>query len=143
MKDNKGITLTSLIIYILVLLIVVTIVANITTFFYSNVINAKENSQNIATITKFNLYFTKDVKKMGNRVETIGENENYIKFTSGNTYTFQNNAIYFNNVKICDNVTNAQFQLKSINDKKVVSVLISVGENFGVTKTTNFVMSKM
>lgn len=143
MKNNKGITLTSLIIYVLVLLIVVTIVANITSFFYSNIINAKENSQNIATITKFNMYFTKDVKKMGNRVVTTGDDGSYIKFTSGNTYTFQNNAIYFNNIKICDNVTNAQFDISLINDDTIVSVLMSVGENFGVTKTTRFVMSKM
>lgn len=143
MKNNKGITLTSLIIYVLVLLIVVTIVANITSFFYSNIVNAKENSQNIATITKFNMYFTKDVKKIGNRVVSTGQNGKYIKFTSGNTYTFQNNAIYFNNIKICDNVTNAQFGISLVNDDTIVSVLMSVGENFGVTKTTRFVMSKM
>lgn len=143
MKNNKGITLTSLIIYVLVLLIVVTIVANITSFFYSNIINAKENSQNIATITKFNMYFTKDVKKMGNSVVSTGDDGSYIKFTSGNTYTFQNNAIYLNNIKICDNVTNAQFGISLVNDDTIVSVLMSVGENFGVTKTTRFVMSKM
>ena len=139
MKENKGVTLTSLIIYVLMLLIVVTIIANITSFFYSNVINVKDNSQNIATITKFNMYFIKDVKRMGNQVEEIGTDKSYIKFKSGNVYTFQNNAIYLNNVKICDQVANAQ----RVNNKEVVSVLLSVGQNLEVTKTTSFVMSQM
>lgn len=143
MKENKGVTLTSLIIYVLMLLIVVTIIANITSFFYTNVINVKDNSQNIATITKFNMYFIKDAKRMGNQVEEIGTDKSYIKFKSGNVYTFQNNAIYLNNVKICDEVTSAQFQLQQVNNKKVVSVLLSVGQNLGVTKTTSFVMSQM
>lgn len=143
MKENKGITLTSLIIYVLVLLIVVTIVANITSFFYSNVANTKDNSQNIAMITKFNMYFTKDVKMIGNEVATIADDKTYIKFTSGNIYSFQNNAIYLNSIKICDNVSNAQFQLEEVNQNKIISVLISVGENLEATKTTKFVMSKM
>ena len=38
MKDSKGITLTSLIIYIIGMLIVVSIISTLTSFFYKNVI---------------------------------------------------------------------------------------------------------
>jgi len=143
MKNNKGITLTSLIIYVFVLVIVVGIVANVTSFFYTNIINAKDNGQNMATITKFNMYFTKDIKQSGNNVISIANDRSYIKFASGNVYTFQDNAIYFNNIKICDNVSNLRFQMEELNNKKIVTVLISAGLNLEVTKTTKYVMSQM
>ena len=143
MKENKGVTLTSLIIYVFVLIIVVAIVGNITSFFYTNVVNAKDSSQNIATITKFNMYFTKDVKKMGNSVVSVAKDKSYIKFASGNVYTFQNNAIYMNQIKICDNVANAQFQVEQVKNKKIVTVLMTVGQYLEATKTTKFVMNQM
>lgn len=141
MKEEKGITLGSITIYVIALLIIVGLISTITSFFYSNIINVNDNSRNMAEITKFNMYFLKDIKDSSNTV-TVAQDSTNITFSSGNVYTFKDNAIYQNKVKICDNVKNAQFKLEQNNDKKIVSVLLSIGDNLEVTRTTRYVMSK-
>ena len=142
MKEEKGITLGSITIYVIALLIIVGLISTITSFFYSNIINVNDNSRNMAEITKFNMYFLKDVKNANNTVTVSGDNTN-ITFSSGNVYTFKNNAIYQNKVKICDNVKNAQFKLEQSNNKKIVTVLLSIGDNLEVTRTTKYVMARI
>lgn len=56
MKNQKGITLTSLVIYIIGMVVVIGIVANLTTFFYKNI--NKIDDSNISTdYTKFTSIF--------------------------------------------------------------------------------------
>ena len=98
MKSSRGVTTTSLIIYVIAMLIVIGIIATITSFFYTNVINLEDSSNNIAEITKFNMYFLQEVKSNNNDI--IGVNEKAITFLSGNTFTFQDNGIYMNSSKI-------------------------------------------
>ena len=141
MKEQRGITLESLTIYIIALLIIIGLVSTVTTFFYSNILNISDNSKNMAEITKFNMYFLKDIKKSNNTVTAVVSDNSQITFSSGNVYKFQNNAIYQNKIKICDNVSNAQFKLEKINNKDVVSVLLSIGEQMEVTKTVKYVLS--
>lgn len=136
MNSNKGVTTTSLIIYVIAMLLVIGIIASITSFFYTNVINLEDNA---SEITKFNMYFLQETKK--DRNEVININTNSITFSSGNTFTFQDNSIYFNNSKICENVKNLAFTIEKINNKDVINVLITIGENLEYTKTTKFVLS--
>lgn len=142
MKEERGITLGSVTIYVIALLIVVGVISTITSFFYSNIINVNDNSKNMAQITKFNMYFLKDVKDANNNVEVSADNTN-ITFSSGNVYTFKDKAIYQNKVKICDNVKNAQFRVEENNNKKIVTVLLSIGDNLEVTRTTKYVMGRI
>lgn len=141
MKEEKGITLGSITIYVIALLVIIGIVSTVTSFFYSNIINVKDNSKNMAEITKFNLYFLQDMKKSNNDIVNVSTDNTNITFASGNVYKFQNNAIYQNKVKICENVKNAQFKLEQSNNKKVVTVLLSIGNNMEVTRTTRYVLS--
>lgn len=141
MKEEKGITLGSITIYVIALLVIIGIVSTVTSFFYSNIINVKDNSKNMAEITKFNLYFLQDMKKSNNDIVNVSADNTNITFASGNVYKFQNNAIYQNKVKICENVKNAQFKLEQSNNKKVVTVLLSIGNNMEVTRTTRYVLS--
>lgn len=138
MKSNSGLTTTSIIIYITAMLIVVGIIATITSFFYSNVNNMNDNSNNISQITKFHMYFLEETTKTNNDINQIKATS--ISFTTGNTFTFQDNSIYFNHIKICENVTNLQFSTETINNKKVINVLITFGENSEYTKTTKYVL---
>ena len=85
MKEERGITLGSVTIYVIALLIVVGVISTITSFFYSNIINVNDNSKNMAQITKFNMYFLKDVKDANNNVEVSADNTN-ITFSSGNVW---------------------------------------------------------
>ena len=48
MKNNHGVTITSLIVYVIAMLIVIGIIANLTSFFYTNVLNLEDESTNIS-----------------------------------------------------------------------------------------------
>lgn len=140
MKNNHGVTITSLIVYVIAMLIVIGIIANLTSFFYTNVFNLEDESANISEISKFNMYFLKEVKNPNNSIVEIKENK--ITFITGNTFIFQDNSIYLNNIRICENIKNLNFAKEEINSKDVIAILITVGDNMEYTKTTKFVMTK-
>lgn len=142
MKNNSGFTIGNLTIYIIAMLIVIGLVASITSFFYTNISNIDDSSKNSAEITKFNMYFLEDVKKVNNSVMKISENKKAITFSSGNTYTFQDNSIYFNNIRICENVKNTQFSTSTVGEKTVISVLITIGDKLEYTTTKQYVLSE-
>lgn len=139
MNSSKGVTTTNLIIYIIAMLIVIGIIASITSFFYTNVSNLEDNSNNISEITKFNMYFLQEVKSNNNDIISI--NEKSITFLTGNTFTFQDKGIYMNSNKISENIKDLKFSVEEINSKKVITVLITIGENLEYTKTTKYVMN--
>lgn len=138
MKNNHGVTITSLIVYVIAMLIVIGIIANLTSFFYTNVLNLEDESTNISEILKFNMYFLEEVKNENNSIVQIDQNK--VTFVSGNTFIFQDDSIYLNNVRICDKIKNLNFSKEKMNDKDVINVLITVGNNMEYTKTTKFVM---
>ena len=62
MKSQKGITLTSLVVYIVVLLIVLGLLSNISKYFYSNTKYITDANKYVSEFNKFNMYFIEDVK---------------------------------------------------------------------------------
>lgn len=140
MKSQKGLTTTSLIIYIISMLIAIGIIATITSFFYTNIINLEDSSTNVAELTKFNMHFLQEIKNKNNEIARITNNS--ITFLTGNTFTFQDNSIYLNSSRICENVKNLEFTSEDVNNKTVIKVLTTIGENLEYTKTTKYVMSK-
>ena len=121
MQKEKGVTLISVTIYIIVMLIIVSVITVITSYFYNNVdVNAVSQDIN-QQYTRFNSYFTEEINKKGNKVidiqsisttgtegeiESNTNQQNYIVFSSGNQYTYipANKGIYMNNVKIAQNI---------------------------------------
>ena len=86
------------------------------------------------------MYFLEEVKNTNNSIVKI--NENSITFITGNTFTAQDDAIYLNNIRICDNVKNLKFSKEQINEKDVINVLITVGNNIEYSKSMKFVLAK-
>ena len=73
MKSEKGITLVSVIIYVIAMLIIVTVVSVITSYFYKN-INVGTLKENLnQEYTKFNSFFIEEVNRKGNKIIEIGE----------------------------------------------------------------------
>lgn len=138
MKSSSGLTMTSIIIYVIGMIIVVGIIATITSFFYTNVTHLSDNSDDISEITKFHMYFLEETTKSGNSITKLEDNS--ISFKTGNTFTFQDQSIYFNHVKICKNVSNLQFQSEVMNGKSYIKVLITIGDTNQYTKTTQYVV---
>lgn len=116
MKNNRGITLTSLIIYVIGMVIVVSLIATLTTFFYKNV-NVDNISKDTTQYTKFSNLFLKEINKKDNDViecktiEEDGQKVSYIIFSDGNQYTYkaENKSIYKNKIKICKDVEECEF----------------------------------
>ena len=145
MKKENGITLMSLVIYVIVMIIVLIVMGTIITNFYGNTESTYANVKDAIEFNKFNVYFLKEVKLKDNSVDTINlENDTpYILFTSGNAFLFNNNKIYYNNIEVCDNVKNINFEKGKKNeedgseteDETIVAVTLNF-ENFN--KTINY-----
>lgn len=146
MRSEKGITLISITIYVIVMLIVVSVITVLTQYFYKNVdVNSASQDFN-QQYTKFNSYFLEETNKKGNKVAGIGDLEGstedavqrYILFSNGNQYTFiQNNrAIYTNHVKIAENIDDCSFTLGTENNKTVITVTIKRNDLERTTKYT-------
>ena len=155
MKGEKGITLISVVIYLIAMVIIIALIASLSGYFYKN-ININNETQDInLQYSRFNSYFTEDINKRGNSVYKIGYSDNdgleanesnytqhYILFTSGNQYTFikqkvdENGnvtygAIYLDNVKIVSNITNCKFESEELNNGNTnVTVTIEGNNNF-------------
>ena len=108
MKNERGVTITSIMIYIIVLTIVVIILGRISTYFYTNVKELDNKGSAGIQYTKFSTFITDEINTPQNEIESYGEN--YIKFSkTQNQYTFKNGNIYLNKAKICKNVDNCKF----------------------------------
>lgn len=138
MRSEEGITLVSVIIYVIAMLIIVSVITVLTSYFYRNVdINSVSENLN-QQYTRFNTYFTEEVNKKGNKILATGETESttenapqkYIVFSSGNQYTFvpANKGIYVNTIKIANNIENCTFEEITEDNKTKVKVTIE-GEN--------------
>ena len=95
MKKNNGITLVTLVIYVIVMLIIVGVMTAITNTFYRNTEVVKGNVQEVVEFNKFNSYFLKEVKLYNNKVDTYVDDK-YILFASGNSFSINNDSIYYN-----------------------------------------------
>lgn len=151
MKSEKGVTLSSVIIYVIAMLLVVSIITVLTGYYYKNIDINSKHDQIMKQYTKFNSYFVVEVEKQGNHVldagsDTITEEEKqytntYILFSSGNLYTFsqENNSIYFNQIKICEHIKNCTFSV-SLQDGRYKIVVTLTDENDN-SKTTTYYLN--
>lgn len=132
MKSEKGITLISLIIYVIALTIVIGIIAVISGYFYKNIATTSENVEPMVEYTKFNSFFSEEVNYRGIKVldcqSTTGDNgkieTSYIVFDNGVQYTYisGNKGIYRNKVKIARGIDNCSFEYKVEEGKDIVNV---------------------
>ena len=99
MNNQKGITLVSLVIYIIVLMIVLSILSVISKMFFNNLNYVTDMGKYISEFNKFNMYFIDDVKKNSDILK-INKDNTQIIFQDGKIYTFVDNSIYRNNIKI-------------------------------------------
>lgn len=142
MKSQKGITLASLAVYIVIIFVVLAILATVTSNMQIGIINSGKEGTGITEINKFNMYFLQEVKRKGNEILSIDQNQ--ITFTNGKTFTFVNNSIKFiddqNTIIICKNIENCQFSRNVINEKTIITVAIKI-QNVDNTTTQEFVLN--
>ena len=138
MKQEKGITLMALTIYVIIFVLLIGIISTLTSFFYNNVINFDESTKGYAEINKFNMYLLQDIKKDGSVIENlVKNNDKNIGITIYNSKDYETNvykfdedkkAIYRNGTLICKDISNTEFRLNDNN--KILTIYIeTAGEN--------------
>lgn len=139
MKSERGITLASLVIYVIITVMGVAILATIMAYFSKDVRDLSRDNIEIAELDKFYSYFLQDVKNTNNDISEITEGNASITFTSGNTYTFRDETIFFNdNIKLAENIESCTFTEGEENGKKTITTSITINEN---TYSRKFVLS--
>jgi hypothetical protein len=152
MKSEKGVTLTSLIIYVIAMAIVVSIVAVITKYFYGNINKLSNTTTSLEEYTKLNAFIIEEINKTGNIIYKCGvnneDNENYIIFYNPNDvdeangnkgytqYTFKENSIYLNKIKICNNIKDCKFEDVSDENNYKLKITLNIDDNEKVTTYT-------
>lgn len=149
MKCEKGISLISLTIYVIVMLITVAIVTVVTGYFYNNIQTYTAKTDSISEYTKFNSYFTEEINTENNKVleykprkdekGNIVNEQEYIVFSTNNQYTYipENKSIYKNYVKIASGVEECTFTHLIKNGKDAVEVKLKFSE---LDKTVTYVI---
>ena len=139
MKSQKGITLTSLTVYIIVMTIVISVVAFISTYFYKNVDSLSNDINPLTEYTKFNSFFSDEVNH--NNIKILECKENYVAFDNGVQYMFvlENKAIYRNQIKIAEDIEMCDFKYTIKNAKDVITVTMKLGND---TKTVDYTLKK-
>ena len=129
MKSERGITLTSLIIYVVITTIAVTAIAAFSSFFVSNMNEVKEQEKYAPEFNKFSMFFIGDVKN--NKTAEVTTNQ--VTFEDGTVYQYRQNekAIYRNSTKITEKVDSFSFSLTeeevSSTNKQIINVKMSIG----------------
>ena len=148
MKKESGITLVTLIVYLMIVSAILAALTNLSSHVYKNI--GKLGSENLSAeeFNKFNVNFVKSVK--ANKKATVTNNNQNVTivFDDGTTYNYINgeNSIYKNKIKIAKNINYFTADVKNINNKKVIQVKIGTGKkdtavgNNDFGKTINYVL---
>lgn len=131
MKSEKGITLISLITYITVLLLAISVITLMTNFFINNLNEAENTSENMVEINKFDLSFLSDIKQEGISVYNVSEQSIILEDRAGNDiqYIYENNSIYriengTQKIKINENITGFSASLEG----NKISIIMSIND---------------
>lgn len=142
MKSEKGITLTSLIIYLGVTLVVVTTIATFTSFFVSNMDEVRAQEDYAPEFNKFSMFFIGDVKN--NRTAEVTATQ--VKFEDGTIYQYNadEKAVYRNSTKITEKVDSFSFtstqETISTTTKQIINVKMSVKGKVNLKNGINYTL---
>ena len=123
MHLKNGITMMSLVIYISGFLIVICVVAGITSFFYGNSTLMTQELYSSSEFNKINLYLVKESEHKGNRVKEISPN---LEFSNGDKFLYDsaNKLLYYNSICLCEDVQDFTVQSEYTSGKEVISVKV-------------------
>lgn len=143
MRSNKGVTMVSILIYVIVLTVVIALIATFTSFFYANVINMGDESKLPNQYSKLNAYLVEETQVMGNKIVEYDYENKSVTFSTGNVYKIESTGVYRNALKIFDGnieMHSSYFELKSENGKDVIVVSIEVQDKISFADTSEYVL---
>lgn len=130
MKNEQGITLIALIVYIILMTFVVASVTTITNSFYNNINEMDKTSESAVAFAKFNMYFINDIKAKGAQIAMDVSNSNQVQISFTNKdetvkYSVQNKTLYRDKIKICDKVNDVSITANKDTGIITVKLLIN------------------
>ena len=138
-KNQKGITLVSLMVYLIGLIAIIGIVAVLTSFYSKNVATMNDTSEVNSEFNKFDAKMIQETKTAGNEIEEVFGTT--IKFKNGNTYTYGDNRIYQNAVTVSKYVKDFAVNFSQDGDKQILSVYVTFGKGkIEVAKSVSYVV---
>ncbi len=150
MKREEGITLASLVLYVIIFSFTLGLLAALSNFVYDNMDIISSDSISSEEFNKFNINFLKDVKENSDAVVSNLNGSVVVTFGSDNktvyTYKASDKAIYKDKVKIATNILKFDVSKKNDtahNNKNVITVTIETGKNAekpSFKKTINYVL---
>ena len=135
MTNDKGITMISLIIYIIVITFILSGLTAITTSFYKNVNEVDSASESAVAFSRFNMYFLNDIKEEEAEITDVTPDGKSIAIsfkrdgqTSVVTYRLSGKSIYRNNVKICNKVKDLKIDASPGKESKVITISMNISD---------------
>lgn len=133
MKSERGVTVASIMIYLVAFTMVVIAVGRITSYFYKNMDHVTSDATSNSEYIKFNTYFTEEINIEGNEVELC--EKSYIVFSkTKNQYTYQNGSLYRGKSKISKDVEFCEFYYDKSTKEIYVNLKIQ-GKTYSSTYT--------
>lgn len=145
MTKERGITLISLIIYVILMTFVVAGVTSVTASFRTNVGEVDKDAKSAVAYAKFNMYFLNDIKSENVHIVSSSRDRIELSLTNRNgdienvKYSVQNNSLYRNKVKICDNVKSVTILTSKANGMNNETVVVRLRIN-DYDKTTTYTL---
>ena len=148
MKKESGITLVTLIVYLMIVSAILAALTNLSSHVYKNIDKLGSENLSAEEFNKFNVNFIKSVKSNKKATVTNNNQNVTIVFDDGTTYNYINgeNSIYKNKIKIAKNINYFTADVQNINNKNVIQVQIGTGKkdtavgNNDFGKTINYVL---
>lgn len=108
MKSEKGITLMSLIIYIMVMLIVIILLNRVLTVFSLNMKELKTDGTFEEDISKINIFLLQDIRNDKCKFSQVSQDNKTVSLIDKNnqiiTYLCRNKGLYRNDVLVASNI---------------------------------------
>jgi len=141
MRDNRGITLVTLIAYIILGMIVISMLTVLSIHFRDNLNDMTEFTSKDVEYDKLNLQLLKETKTKNNYIDTLLSTSSKVVFTKGNTYTYvsADKTIYLNNnIKVAEDISSCTFLVSEENNKGKLTATIEIEGN---TRTTEYIFA--
>lgn len=141
-KSNRGVTLVSLGVYVILMLAIVAILSTFKDNIESSIDNMEGYISEVPEINKMHMYMLGETNAENNKITKRSADGKYIEFTSGNNYMFKDNKVYKNSVIIFSDITNCNFEIGKENNHDILYVNLQLGDNeTGINKKLKYVMS--
>ena len=145
MRNNKGITLVSLIAYIILMVIVIGILSVLTVNFRRNIGNTDSSTVKDMEFDKLNSELVKQTKNEYNEIQITKCTSNKIVFYDGfnrNTYTYssEDKAVYVNEyIKVAGDIDTCTFAASEAGGEQSLTVTVSIN---GKQRVTEYKMAR-